>query len=182
MTDDRADNEKADDAEEGSPAADGPEKTVDEEWKTQARLEKEKLERNVKEKEQAARRTDRDAPPADFLHFVSGMAAQALMQLGAIENPLEGDRKTDLAAARYSIDCLQMLAEKTKGNLTDEEDKYLRAALHELRMRFVDAARTAGTQGGPDDAARTVGTQGGPDDSSASPSPGTSPGNGGPAG
>ncbi len=169
MTDDRADNEKADGAQGSSPAADRLEKTVDEEWKAQARQEKEKLERNVKEKDRAARRDDRDAPPADFLHFVSGMAAQALMQLGAIENPLEGGRKTDLAAARYSIDCLQILAEKTKGNLTDEEDRYLRAALHDLRMRFVEAARTVGTQGGPDDAG-------------ASPSTGTSPGNGGPAG
>ncbi len=180
MTDDRADDEKADDAEEASAAADGLEKSVDEEWKTQARGEKEKLERKVKEQaassgqqrgpdDRAARRTDRDAPPADFLHFVSGMAAQALMQLGAIENSPEGGRKVDLAAARYSIDCLQMFAEKTKGNLTDEEDRYLRAALHDLRMRFVDAARTAGTQGGPSDAA-------------ASPSTGTSPGNGGPAG
>ncbi len=130
--------------EDDAPAEKELEKIVDEDWKAQARQEKEKLDEKVKEKtrrERAGEGAGRETPPADFLHFVSGMATQTLMQLGEIENPLEGgDRKVDLAAARYSIDVLQMLAEKTKGNLTDEEDQYLRAALHDLRMRFVDAA------------------------------------------
>ena len=138
MSDQEESKEETDPEQEGArPAEKELKKSVDEEWKAQARLEKEKLDEKVKE--EAAR--ERDIPPADFLHFASGMAAQILMQLGAIENPLEGgEKRIDLAAARYSIDVLQMLAEKTKGNLTDEEDRYLRAALHDLRMRFVEAA------------------------------------------
>lgn len=122
---------------------------VDEDWKAEARREKEKLEEKIRER--AGRRVGAEMPPADFLHLVSGMAAQALMQLGVIENPLEGgEKKGDLAAARYSIDCLQMLAEKTEGNLTDEEDRYLRAALHDLRMRFVAAAHPESNRASPE--------------------------------
>ncbi len=117
------------------------EKTVDEDWKAEARREKEKLARAEKEQKTKAADGERaEMPPADFLNFVSGMAAQILMQLGAIPNPIKGEKALDLAAARYSIDVLQMLADKTKGNLTDEEDKYMRTALHDLRMRFVEAA------------------------------------------
>ena len=125
-------------AEDGSREQTG--KAVDEDWKAEARREKEKLEEEAKE--QASREAGAEMPPADFVHFVSGMAAQALMQLGVIDNPFEGKKKLDLAAARYSIDALQMLADKTRGNLSDEEDAYIRAALHDLRMRFVDAARS----------------------------------------
>ncbi len=135
-------------ADDSADEAAGPketEKAVDEDWKAEARREKEKLEQ--KEEEQASEKAGAQMPPADFMHFFSGMAAQALMQLGVIDNPFEGEKKLDLAAARYSIDVMQMLADKTKGNLTDEEDEYVRAALHDLRMRFVAAAQdgSAGT-------------------------------------
>lgn len=117
------------------------EKTVDEDWKAEARREREKLARAEEEqKRNTAEGGPAEMPPADFLNFVSGMAAQVLMQLGAIPNPIKGEKAVDLAAARYSIDVLQMLADKTKGNLSDEEDSYLRAALHDLRMRFVESA------------------------------------------
>jgi len=81
----------------------------------------------------------RPLPPADFGHFVSGVAVQTLMQLGEIENPIHGEKRVDLASAKYSIDLLNMLAEKTSGNLTQDEDRYLKAALHDLRMRYVEA-------------------------------------------
>ena len=81
-------------------------------------------------------------PEADFLSFISGLAAQTLMQLGEIENPLEKKKAVNLQAARYSIDLVAMLQEKTEGNLTDEEKKYLGAVLNDLRLRFVAKTRT----------------------------------------
>lgn len=81
---------------------------------------------------------------ASFLQFLSGMAAQALMHLGVISNPLTNKVDVDLANARYSIDLLAVLQEKTRGNLTPEEDQYLNAALHELRLRYVDATQSGG--------------------------------------
>ncbi len=128
-------------------APEGAEKIIDEDWKAEARREKEKLEKKIEEKRKE-RAEGREMPPADFLHFVSGMAAQILMQLGAIENPLAGEKAVDLAAARYSIDILQMFEEKTKGNLTPDEKKYLSSALHDLRMRFVEAATGPGGKAG----------------------------------
>jgi hypothetical protein len=141
-----ADEEKRVDREEGDlPKSQETSKTVDEDWKAEARREKEKLARAEEERRTKAADGERaEIPPADFQNFVSGMAAQVLMQLGAIPNPIKGEKAVDLAAARYSIDILQMLADKTKGNLTDEEDRYLRAALHDLRMRFVETASPRG--------------------------------------
>jgi len=81
-------------------------------------------------------------PEAEFLSFISGLAAQTLMQLGEIENPLEKKKAVNLQAARYSIDLIAMLQEKTEGNLTDEEKSYLGAVLNDLRLRFVAKTRT----------------------------------------
>jgi hypothetical protein len=131
------DTEKEDRGPSGGRQA-GAKKIVDTDWKAEVRREKEKLDERLGE---GADGREREAlPPADFLHFVSGIAAQVLMQLGQIENPIAGTRQVDLDAARYSIDVLQMLEEKTRGNLAPDEERYLKAALHDLRMRYVDAA------------------------------------------
>jgi len=115
-------------------------KRIDEDWKAEARREKEKLDEELKR-----RQPPQKLPPADFLHFISGLATQALMQLGEIENPLAGEKVVDLEAARYSIDLLGIIEEKTRGNLTPDEKRYLAAALHDLRMRYVQAV--SGRQG-----------------------------------
>lgn len=81
-------------------------------------------------------------PEASFLSFISGLAAQTLMQLGEIENPFEKKKVLNLQAARYSIDLLSMLQEKTEGNLGEDEKRYLGSVLHDLRLRFVTRTRT----------------------------------------
>ncbi len=73
---------------------------------------------------------------ATFLQFASGMAAQTLMHLGMLENPLAGTTDIDLPNAKYSIELLIMLKEKTSGNLTDEEASYLNAAIDDLKIRY----------------------------------------------
>ncbi len=73
---------------------------------------------------------------ATFLQFASGMAAQTLMHLGMLENPLAGSTSIDLPNAKYSIELLIMLKEKTAGNLTDEEETYLNAAIDDLKIRY----------------------------------------------
>ncbi len=140
----KPDGAKPEDEKKPEPSGEGAgpdelNKIVDEDWKAEARREKEKLQAKIEE-EETAEREARKLPPADFQHFVSGIAAQVLMQLGELENPMAGEKRIDLDSARYSIDILQMLGEKTKGNLSPEEQRYLTAALHDLRMRFVGAA------------------------------------------
>jgi hypothetical protein len=63
----------------------------------------------------------------------------ALMFLGQVPHPESGERAYDLETARYFIDTLEMLALRTKGNLTPEEDKLLQQSLTHLRLTFVQA-------------------------------------------
>ena len=71
-------------------------------------------------------------PPPSFSSFIVSLATSAMSALG--EGPEGGE--TDLAVARHSIDLLGMLADKTKGNLDDEEQKLLETLLFETRTRF----------------------------------------------
>ena len=82
-------------------------------------------------------------PPLDFSSFVSGLATTALFQLGFIRTSETEETKKDLAAARQTIDLLGLLEEKTRGNLTEAEQKVLKETLFQLRMAFVEATRNS---------------------------------------
>jgi hypothetical protein len=73
-------------------------------------------------------------PEASFLAFCSGLASQALMQLGELPFP-DGERHSNIPYARYTVDVLRILRDKTDGNRTDEETAYLDAALGDLERR-----------------------------------------------
>ncbi len=77
-------------------------------------------------------------PPADFLFLVESILMQAQVQLGLIDLGGEDESaEPNLPLARHSIDLLAMLGEKTKGNLTVEEQRLLENGLTELRFRYV---------------------------------------------
>lgn len=78
-------------------------------------------------------------PPASFEFLVLSLRAQAEMQLGLVSF---GDERAeaDLDLAKHSIDMLGVLAEKTRGNLSLEEQRLLENSLTELRFRYVQAA------------------------------------------
>ncbi len=78
-------------------------------------------------------------PEASFLNFLSGLGSQALMQLGKIPNPHSGKREVNLPFARYSVQLLDILREKTEGNRSQEEDDYLVAALVDLKRHLQEA-------------------------------------------
>ena len=73
--------------------------------------------------------------------FISGLAGQVLINMGLFENPATGRKETDLEMAKYSIDLLQILKDKMRGNMTDEEEKLINTILYDLRMRYVEACR-----------------------------------------
>lgn len=80
-------------------------------------------------------------PPADFTFLVSSLMFQAQMELGLLHFGDEKDRpEPNLPRAKHSIDLLGALQEKTKGNLTIEEDRLLSNGLTELRFRFVQVS------------------------------------------
>jgi hypothetical protein len=87
-----------------------------------------------------------DAPhPAhvDFGTFVLSLGSSALVHLGEIQHPETAESKENLALARQVIDLLAMLEEKTQGNLTAEESRFLRDLLADLRLKFVEKSRGA---------------------------------------
>ncbi|MFZ5440862.1 MAG: DUF1844 domain-containing protein [Myxococcota bacterium] len=73
-----------------------------------------------------------------FSAFVLGLASTALIHLGVHENPETGAVTIDLTLARQSIDVLSMLREKTRGNLTADEDRLFSSILSDLQLRFVE--------------------------------------------
>jgi Domain of unknown function (DUF1844) len=75
-----------------------------------------------------------------FIEFVIMHAQNAALFLGQIPNPKTGEPETNLDLARMFIDQLEMIQEKTRGNLTNEETTVLRNTLSNLQMAFVEAS------------------------------------------
>src|SRR5437762_4526830 len=81
-------------------------------------------------------------PGLDFNAFVLSLGSSALINLGEAPDPVTGKTQDpDLPLAQESIDLLALLEEKTKGNLTADESRFLQTMLYDLRMRFI-AAKT----------------------------------------
>jgi hypothetical protein len=77
----------------------------------------------------------------DFNQIVSAFGLQALMACGKIMNPMAKKFEVDLPMADYHIGILDVLLEKTKGNLSDEEKQHIDDMLYQVRMAYVDAKR-----------------------------------------
>jgi hypothetical protein len=84
-----------------------------------------------------------DTPEITFGNFLVSLSTQALMHLGDIPDPQTGRPEQDLVAAQQLIDIVGMLQQKTRGNLDREEGQLIDAILYELRMKYVERARTA---------------------------------------
>ena len=79
-------------------------------------------------------------PEIDFTNFVLSLSTSALIQLGEIQDPFTQKSEKNLPLAKQTIDLIGMLKEKTKGNLSPEEEKVIEYVLYDLRMRYVKAA------------------------------------------
>jgi hypothetical protein len=81
-------------------------------------------------------------PPPTFEFLVLSLKMQAEMRLGLVHFGEEKEGHPDLPSARHAIDLLAMIADKTKGNLSLEEQRLLEKSLTELRFRFVQTSET----------------------------------------
>lgn len=117
-----------------------PKIIVDDDWKSSAKAEKEKL--AAAEKEQAEQRQSGTGLPEQlgFKELISLFATQALMYMGAIPDQ-SGRAMVSMDVAKLNIDLLGVVQEKTKGNLSDEEQQLIDGTLNELRMSFVEVAK-----------------------------------------
>ncbi len=85
--------------------------------------------------------TDETKPTIDFYTFVLSLGSSAFMYLGDVPNPETGEAMpANLPLAKQTIDLLEMLSEKTRGNLTPEEEKFMENLLMDLRLRYVAKA------------------------------------------
>lgn len=80
-------------------------------------------------------------PEINFINFIFSLSTSALIQLGEIQDPLTKQLAKNLPLAKQTIDLIGMLKEKTKGNLTSDEEKITENILYDLRMRYVKATR-----------------------------------------
>lgn len=81
-----------------------------------------------------------DSPPLpeiDFSSFIFSLSTSALLHLGEVPDPTTKKREKNLPLAKQTIDILGMLKEKTKGNLTPDEEKLIENILTDLRWRYV---------------------------------------------
>lgn len=110
-------------------------KNIDESWKDSVDSEKKEIKKPEGPDNEAL-------PEADFSFFVTTLGLQAGIFLGEIPNPATGKKEENITQAKFIVDTLGMLQEKTKNNLTDEESQLLENILYELRMQYV--AKTKG--------------------------------------
>ncbi len=104
-------------------------KDIDESWKE-----------NVNKESASAKKEEAGIPPEpNFSFFVSTLALQVSVFLGQIPNPATNKKEKNLTQAKFIIDTLSMLKEKTKNNLNNDENNLLENILYELRMQYVAA-------------------------------------------
>lgn len=109
-------------------------KKVDEAWKDAVAKEGESPEGAAKTREEYPQEIN-------FELFLSSLMIEGLIALGEIENPITKKKESNLGQARYVIDVLSMLEEKTKNNLSPEEKNAIEQVLYQLRMRYVAKAK-----------------------------------------
>jgi len=129
-----------------------PKIIVDEDWKAEARKEKEvlaaqeKAEKAGEQEKKQKRQTRGRVPQGNFAALVSTLATQAVYSMGLMAVEGQEQPEPDLEIARFNIDMLATLEEKTKGNLSKDEERVLKSTLSELRMTFVKLTDKAETK------------------------------------
>src|SRR3954452_16482574 len=129
-----------------STMADDKKIIIDEDWKSQVQAEKEQAaQAKTATKAGAAgsepgENVDLPMPPATFELLLTTLATEALVAMGQVPDPATGKPQAQRNQAKYLIDTFDVLREKTKGNLSADEQELLESMLHQLRMLFIQSA------------------------------------------
>jgi len=81
--------------------------------------------------------------PMTFEALIFSLSTTALLQLGMAPHPETGEQEVDLPGAKQTIDILEMLQQKTRGNLTADEGQLFEECLYDLKMTYVKALQSA---------------------------------------
>jgi hypothetical protein len=76
-----------------------------------------------------------------FSTFILSLSTSVLVNLGELPDPLKNEKDINLPLAKQTIGIIEMLMEKTKGNLTEDEDRLIDSMLYDLRMKYIEAAK-----------------------------------------
>lgn len=80
-------------------------------------------------------------PPLDFSSIILPFYSQALLKLGLVGDPAKAEKAISLGLARRLIDILDLLKDRTRGNLKPEEERFLESCLQQLRMRYLEKVK-----------------------------------------
>jgi len=80
-------------------------------------------------------------PQLDFFNYIASLGFQTMIFLGEMPNPITNQVEKNLKQAKFLIDTLVILRDKTKGNLSKEEDDLLNGSIYELQLRYVDLSK-----------------------------------------
>ena len=80
-------------------------------------------------------------PQLDFFNYIASLGFQAMIFLGEMPNPITNQPEKNLKQAKFLIDTLVLIREKTTGNLSKEEAELLNGSIFELQRRFVEIAQ-----------------------------------------
>jgi hypothetical protein len=80
-------------------------------------------------------------PQLDFFNYIASLGFQTMIFLGEMPNPVTNQTEKNLKQAKFLIDTLVILRDKTKGNLSKEEDDLLNGSIYELQLRYVDLSK-----------------------------------------
>ncbi len=118
-----------------------PKLHIDSDWKAEAQAEKERLSEKEQKAQGQSSEGERGLPEPNFQALMSILASQAIMGLGAYADPKTNRPVIDLEGAKFSIDLLEVLEEKTKGNLSEQEASDMKQLIAELQNRFVQISQ-----------------------------------------
>ncbi len=89
--------------------------------------------------------TDKEQDLNLFIALITSLASTCWMQLGKVPNPMSNKIEKDLNSAKFTIDMLRTLKEKTKGNLTSDEERILLSVLTDLELNYADEVKKEST-------------------------------------
>jgi hypothetical protein len=131
---------------------------IDEDWKSQVQAERDEAAKGkpagaTSDESLGAPSAEADSPevrdppmpPASFEMLLTTLATEALVALGAVPHPITGETHVHRNQAKFLIDTVEILKEKTAGNLSASEQQVLDSMLHQLRMVFVQTAGAPAT-------------------------------------
>jgi hypothetical protein len=127
---------------------------IDEDWKSRVEAEPEEAVKaqqsggSAEAAQAAGGDADMPMPPASLELLLTSLATEALMAMGQLPHPATGQVQVQRSQAKYLIDMVEMLRDKTKGNLTPGEQQLIESLLHQLRMVFVETANQPGVPAG----------------------------------